>query len=219
MSETTDHITPAADPVADPAFAAALDAAIDHDRQQDYWDPDPRAHAKFGYPISKEQGQLLYVLARSIGATRVVEFATSIGISTLFLAAAMRDNAAAGGARGVVIGSEIIPEKVERATANLEAAGLAEWVDLRAGDAFETLAVVGGPIDLVLLDGWPTGRVPSVDKGVLDLLVPQMRTGALLLDDNCEPDVTAFLRDPANGFRSVGLPLERGSSELAVKVS
>lgn len=219
MSETrTNEPAPPVDPVADPTFQAALDAALKKDDDAGYWDPDPRAHAKFGYPLSVEQGQLLYILARATGATRVVEFATSIGISTLFLAAAVRDNAAGSGTEPIVIGSEIVPEKVATARANLEAAGLSRYADVREGDAFETLRDVGGPVDLLLLDGWPTGTLPSIDRRILDVVVPQMRVGALLLDDNGEPDVIAYLRDPANGFRSAALPFERASSELAVKV-
>lgn len=204
---------PAADPVFDPAVAAAIAAALAADDAPEPWDPDPYAHKDFGYPLSTKQGELLYVLARAIGATRVVEFATSIGISTIYLAAAVRDN---GG--GVVIGSEIVDEKVAIARRNVTAAGLGDFVEIRPGDALSTLVDVGGPVDLVLLDGWPTGAQPSIDRRVLDLLVPQMRPGALLVDDNGEPDVIAYLRDPAGPFRSVDLVLDRGATEIAVKV-
>lgn len=192
----------------DPAIATVLEQVLDEDNG---WNPDPFAHREHGYPISAEQGELLYVLARATGARRVVEFATSIGFSTICLAAAVRDN---GG--GLVIGSEIVPEKVERARTNLAAAGLSDYADIRPGDALETLHDVG-PIDLVLLDGWPTGRRPSIDFRVLEILAPQMRSGALLVDDNCEPDVVEFLRDPGNGFRSVSLPTSGSPTELAVR--
>src|SRR6185437_16849342 len=52
-------------------------------------------------PVSREQGHLLYLVARSIDARRIVEFGTSFGISTIYMAAAVKDN---GG--GVVVGSE-----------------------------------------------------------------------------------------------------------------
>ena len=85
-------------------------------------------------PLSPEAGRFAYLVARSLGARRIVEFGTSFGISTLYLAAAVKDN---GG--GLVIGSEIEPGKVVQARANVEAAGLSKYVDIREGDALETL--------------------------------------------------------------------------------
>jgi predicted O-methyltransferase YrrM len=81
-----------------------------------------------------EQGDLICLLCRALGAERVAEFASSIGVSTIYFATAIRDN---GG--GTVIGSEIAPQKLATARHNLEAAGLADQVDLRFGDARETL--------------------------------------------------------------------------------
>ena len=83
--------------------------------------------------MSPAQGQLLYLVARALAARRIVEFGTSFGISTLYLAAAVRDN---GG--GSVIGSEIEPTKHRAATAHLAEAGLAAGADVRLGDARET---------------------------------------------------------------------------------
>src|SRR5262249_61629478 len=68
-------------------------------------------------PLSQETGTFAYLVARSLGARRIVEFGTSFGISTIYLAAAVRDN---GG--GVVIGTEIEPGKVRPGMANLPAA-------------------------------------------------------------------------------------------------
>jgi predicted O-methyltransferase YrrM len=73
-------------------------------------------------PVSRATGRLLYMLARSVRARTIVEFGTSFGISTLHLAAALRDN---GGGR--LIGSEFEPSKIARARANLGAADLSIW--------------------------------------------------------------------------------------------
>jgi predicted O-methyltransferase YrrM len=89
----------------------------------------------FPLAVSRETGLLLYMLARSSGARTIVEFGTSFGISTLYLAAALRDN---GG--GVLITSEFEPSKVERARGNLIAGGLIDLVEIRQGDALQTLA-------------------------------------------------------------------------------
>ncbi len=134
----------------------------------------PEAMKELYIPVSPEQGQLLYLTARAIGARRIVEFGTSFGISTLYLAAAVHDN---GG--GLVVGSEIEPGKHARAVAHLEEAGLTEVTDVRLGDALETLRELPEPIDLVLLDGWKDLYLP-----VLELVTPRLRPGAVVLADN-----------------------------------
>lgn len=100
-------------------------------------------------PVSREAGQLLYMLARSTGAKTIVEFGTSFGISTLHLAAALNDN---GGGR--LITTEFEPSKVARARRHLTEGGLIDLVEIREGDALKTLATsLPDVIDLVLLDG------------------------------------------------------------------
>src|SRR5438128_8597656 len=91
-------------------------------------------------PLTAKQGRLVYQIARSIGARRIVEFGSSVGISTIHFAAAMRDN---GG--GIVVGTDIEPTKVARARANIEQAGLSAYVEIREGDAERTLVDPGGP--------------------------------------------------------------------------
>jgi len=173
---------------------------------------DPNAYAEFGFSIHPEQGELIYLLCRAINAARVVEFATSIGMSTLYFAAAIRDN---GG--GTVIGSEIVGEKAAAARRNFGDAGLAEWVDLRVGDARETLQELGGPVDFVLIDGWPGGDGPSLARQVMAIVAPQLRRGGLVMNDNGETDYLDYVRDPANGFLSMSLPL-KGGTELSIKL-
>ena len=174
---------------------------------------DPFDYAEYGFSIVPDQGDLIYLLCRGMGATRVVDFATSIGMSAIYFAAAMRDN---GG--GTVIGSELVPEKVATARRNLGDAGLADYADIREGDARQMLRDLGGPVDFALIDGWPNGQGPSLAREVIEILAPQIRTGGYVVNDNAEPDFLQFIRDPANGFISVSLPL-KGSSELCVKVS
>ena len=134
----------------------------------------PEALRDVYIPVSPEQGRLLYLEARALGARNVVEFGTSFGISTIYLAAAVKDN---GG--GCVVGSEIEPSKHAQAVANLKEAGLDACVDVRLGDALETLREVPEPVDLVLLDGWKDLYLP-----VLELLTPRLRRGAVVVADN-----------------------------------
>lgn len=174
---------------------------------------DPHAYAEQGFSIHPEQGELIYLLCRGMRAARVAEFATSVGMSTLYFAAAMRDNGA-----GIVIGSEIVPAKVETARRNLAEAGLAEYAEIREGDARQTLRDLGGPVDFVLIDGWPREEGPSLAREVIEIVAPQLRIGGYVMNDNAESDYLAFIRDPRNGFISMTLPL-KGGTELSLKVA
>jgi predicted O-methyltransferase YrrM len=147
-------------------------------------------------PVSRATGRLLYMLARSIRARSIVEFGTSFGISTLHLAAALRDN---GGGR--LIGSEFEPSKISRARENLAAAGLSDLVEIREGDALETLARdLPDSIDFVLLDGAKT-LYPSI----LSLIEGRLRSGALIVADNADssPEYLARVRSATDGYLSV----------------
>jgi predicted O-methyltransferase YrrM len=176
-------------------------------------DYDPAKYADYGFSIHPEQGALIYLLCRAMRAARVVEFASSIGMSTLYFAAAVRDN---GG--GTVIGSELVPAKVTAARRNLADAGLSSYADIREGDAGQTLRGLGGPAGFALIDGWPLGGGPSLARQVIEIVAPQLRTGGYVLNDNGEPDYLEFIRDPANGFLSMTLPL-KSSTELSVKIA
>jgi predicted O-methyltransferase YrrM len=146
--------------------------------------------------VGPETARLLYVLARSTRARAIVEFGTSFGISTIHLAAALRDN---GGGR--LVGSELEPTKVAQARANLTEAGLADLVDVREGDALETLARdLPETIDLVLLDGHK-----ALYPRILELLGPRLRPGACVVADNADasPEYMARVREAGGEFLSV----------------
>jgi predicted O-methyltransferase YrrM len=101
--------------------------------------------------LDRDKAMFCYLLCRSMRARCVVEAGTSYGVSTLYLAAAVRDNQVEN---GVVIGTEYEPRKVEIARRNFEQAGLSEFIDLREGDLRQTLRDVGGPVDFMLVDIW-----------------------------------------------------------------
>ena len=149
----------------------------------------------FPLPISRETGALLYMLARSCGARTIVEFGTSFGISTLHLAAALRDN---GGGR--LTTSEFEPSKVARARKNLTEGGLIDLVDIREGDALKTLSVdLPETIDLLLLDG-----AKALYTEVLSLAERRLRPGALIVADNADfsPEYLERVRSTAAGYMS-----------------
>lgn len=124
--------------------------------------------------LERERAEVCYLLCRSLQATRVVEVGTSFGISTLFLAAAVRDN---GG--GTVIATEYEPSKAAVARGNWARAGLSEFIDLREGDLTETLRVIEGPVDFALFDIW----APAV-RPALRHILPHLRLGGILVADN-----------------------------------
>jgi predicted O-methyltransferase YrrM len=155
-------------------------------------------------PISADAGRLLYALVRAIRPQTVVEFGTSFGISTIYLAAAVTDNGT-----GQVITTELSSKKAAAARANLQEAGVAGPVTVLEGDALQTLAGVAGPVGLVLLDGWKDLCLP-----VLRLLESALAPGALVAADDITHERMAgyldFIRDPTNGYISVAFPVEDG---------
>src|SRR5919108_6441724 len=74
--------------------------------------------------LDRNKAEFCYQVCRSLGATRIVEAGTSFGVSTIFLAAAVRDNVRAAGGEGVVIATEYESRKADAARANFAAAGL-----------------------------------------------------------------------------------------------
>lgn len=149
--------------------------------------------------VPPDFGRLLYTLARAARVRTIVEFGTSFGISTIHLAAALRDN---GGGR--VVTSEFDSGKAEQAKKNLTAAGLEEFVEFRIGDALQTLVEPAGEIDMVFLDG-----AKHLYLDVLKLLDPRLRSGAILASDNTDHDgmeeFLDYIRNPLNGYASAAI--------------
>lgn len=162
------------------------------------------------YPlaVSRETGVLLYMLARSCGARTIVEFGTSFGLSTLYLAAALRDN---GGGR--LITSEFEPSKAARARQNLTEGGLIDLVEIREGDALHTLRNdLPETIDFLLLDG-----AKALYLEILDLMENRLKPGALILADDADesPDYVARVRSKAVGYMSAPLTTD---VELSIRL-
>ena len=164
--------------------------------------------------LDRDKGEFCYQLCRSIGASRIIEAGTSFGVSTMYLAAAVRDNQSK---KGVVIGTEHEPTKVKVALQNFEEAGLSEFIDLREGDLRETLKKVGGSVDFMLVDIW------NVALPALELVSSYLRPGAIVVCDNTTVSAEAyrgyfkFVNDPKNQFRTMTIPF-RGGLELTVRV-
>jgi predicted O-methyltransferase YrrM len=155
-------------------------------------------------PISANGGELLYILVRARRPATIVEFGTSYGISTLYLAAAVADNGT-----GSVVSTELSSVKVAAARANLVEARLSDHVAILPGDAMTTLNDIRGPIDLVLLDGWKDLCLP-----VLRSLESRLSPGALVVADDINlPSLSNYLeyvRNPASGYVTVAFPVDDG---------
>lgn len=163
--------------------------------------------------LDPANGVFCYLLARALQARQIVEFGTSFGVSTIYLALAVRDN---GGGR--VISTEMVPEKAARAREHLHEAGVADLVEIREGDALQTLHELAEPVDMLLNDGFPRFVLP-----VLQMVAPRMRAGAVALCGNAalfsadHADYLRWVRDPTNGFRSMKLAMAL-AGEFSVKV-
>jgi predicted O-methyltransferase YrrM len=177
--------------------------------------------------LDRPKAEFCYYLCRALRARRVVEAGTSFGVSTLFLAAAVRDNlqqearVAPGFSRKfesndsdhtpVVIGTESEPEKARLARSHFDETGLAKFIDLREGDLRDTLVDVEGPVDFMLIDIWTPMARPA-----LGLVAPSLREGAIVVCDNslqfreAYREYFDFVNDPRNGFRTMTLPFEGG---------
>jgi predicted O-methyltransferase YrrM len=149
-------------------------------------------------------GELLYILVRATRPATIIEFGTSYGISTLYLAAAVADNG-----MGSVVSTELSRAKVAAARANLIEARLSDHVEILPGDAMTTLNDIRGPVDLVLLDGWKDLCLP-----VLRSLESRLSAGALIVADDINlPSMNTYLeyvRNPANGYVTVAFPVDDG---------
>ncbi len=163
-------------------------------------------------PVDKDAGRFLYAVVRGAAPGTVVEFGTSFGISTIYMAAAIRDRG-----NGSIITTELHAGKAESARKNFEQAGLLNVIDLRVGDALQTLTHLKPDVSVVFLDGWKNLYLP-----VLQLLEPVLAPGALIIADdlNLFPDVLkpylAYVQQPTNGYISVTIPIG-DAMELSVR--
>jgi predicted O-methyltransferase YrrM len=163
--------------------------------------------------LEKDKAEFCYALCRALGARCIVECGTSFGVSTLYLAAAIRDN---GG--GQVIATEWEAAKARVARRNFAAAGLSQFIDLREGDLADTLKVIDGPVDFVLLDIWAEAVMPAILN-----IAPHLRQAAVIIADNTESArrgyeaYFTFVADPKNRLKTLTLPFP-GGLEMTVRV-
>ena len=161
--------------------------------------------------VAPEVGRLIYLLVRSRRPGLVVEFGTSFGLSTMHISAALRDNGF-----GRLVTTEQSASKASRAAQHLTQAGLSDLVEIRQGDAFQTLSGIDG-IDVLLLDGWKPLYLPMLRQ-----MEPELSPGCLVIADDVISmseklaPYLAYVRDVANGYLSCEIPLDDGL-ELSIR--
>lgn len=160
-------------------------------------------------PISQDQGEFIYHTILERDCKTIIEFGTSFGISTLFLGAAARKT------NGRVITTEIVTSKADRARKNFEKAGLSDVIDLRVGDALETLKDNTEQIDFLLLDGWKDLYLPLFRQ-----LEPFLQEGAIIYADNinmadAQPYVE-YINDYSHKY--ISQTTHQGKAELTTRV-
>jgi predicted O-methyltransferase YrrM len=170
---------------------------------------------EFLLPVGEDVGRLLHTLILAHRPRRILELGTSYGYSTLFLADAAR---AVG---GQVITMELADFKQAHAAEQMAAAGLADQVEFRCGDAVAMIEADDGPFDFVLLDIWKELYLPCFEA-----LYPKLSEEGIIAADNMidPPDHREDVREYRVGVRAKGnlqqvlLPFGQGI-ELAVKWS
>lgn len=168
-------------------------------------------HERSFMAVAPEVGKLLYLLVRSRQPQLVVEFGMSFGLSAIHIASALHDNGS-----GRLVTTELSSKKVRQAGMHLEQAGLRHLVDIRQGDAFQTLTNVTG-IDLLMLDGWKPLYLP-----LLKQLEPKLSPGCLVIADDVASmadkltPYLAYVRDTSSGYVSSTIPIDDGL-ELSIR--
>ena len=160
--------------------------------------------------VERETGRLLALLVRATNARELLEIGSSNGVSTIWLAAAARQNG------GRVTGTEILPGRAAEANRNLADAGLDAVAQVVAGEARATVASLPGPFDLVFIDAEKDDYVHH-----LETVVGQVRPGGLILADNViSHDLSAYqaMLRSRRDVKTVTVPIDRGV-EFTVKTA
>ncbi len=144
----------------------------------------PKDFANAYLPISRQQGEALKQLIIQNNFKNVVEFGTSFGISTIYLADAVKQTG------GKVITTELIDTKAKVAEQNIAKAGLEEYVEIRLGDAMDTLKGETQTIDFLFLDGWKDLYLP-----LFKMLEPYFHKNTLIYADNMDMAGTKIYGD------------------------
>ncbi len=160
--------------------------------------------------LHPESTKLLHILIQAVRPTRLLEIGASRGYSTVTIADAARI------VGGHLTSLELSGKSIGIATANLDEAGVADYVDFIEGDARETLDTLTGTFDFVFLDCWD-----RLYPEIFPKLLPLIKPGALIFSDNVTPGMTesdAFLEvlKSYQEIETVDVPIGR-DVEVSIK--
>lgn len=155
--------------------------------------------------VSPEIGRIIYSLIRLNKPNLIVEFGTSMGISAIHIASALKDNGF-----GRLITTELNENKINSAIQNINQADLSNLVEFRLGDALETLSDISN-IDVLILDGWKELYLP-----LLKQLESKLSKNCLIIADDINlmtevlDEYLKYVRNPDNGYTSCTIDLDDG---------
>ncbi|KAJ2999368.1 hypothetical protein NUW58_g6 [Xylaria curta] len=168
--------------------------------------------------LEEDKALFVYHLCRTLSATRVVEAGTSFGLSTIYLALAVGQNASRLDPEqkrtAKVIATENEPGKIALARQHWKEAGeeVEPWIELREGDLRQTLASdLPSEIDFVLFDIWTPMVLPT-----LRVLEPSLKKGAVIVADNVTSSADGYrefyeyVEANRSAYRTLVLPYAGG---------
>ena len=190
--------------VDDPLIAQKLEELY-RDAEQRNRNPQITSLNELYMALSPEQGRFLHDLIIENNCRNIVEFGCSFGISALFFAAAAKKSGAG------IITTELVAQKASAAIQHFAAAAVLDLIDLREGDALETLKEGVENIDFLLLDGWKDVYLP-----LLLQLEPKLADGAHIYLDNADmSDVQPVLQYISEDPRFASQSMHGGKGVLA----
>ncbi len=167
------------------------------ERPAAFADLERRAH-EHGWPlVGPVQGQFLYLLAKTSGARDGLEIGTATGYAAMWLLKAIVSNG------GVLEAIERKPERIALAQASIASAGYSDHFRVHEGEWFSELMQLRGPYDLVFLDILRnlTNAVDSLRA--LELCVPLIRPGGIMIVDNVLCNGLVLEEDAAPTVRGI----------------
>jgi predicted O-methyltransferase YrrM len=144
--------------------------------------------------VSPHQGKLLHLLAKMIGAKKILEIGTLGGYSSIWMARALPPG-------GRLVTLEFEPRHAEVARQNIHAAGLSERAEVIVGPALETLPKLAGPFDFVFIDadkentaGYFTHALGLTRPGGVIIVDNVVRNGEIVNPRSADPGVAGVRR-------------------------
>ena len=144
--------------------------------------------------VSPPQGKLLHLIARALGARRILEIGTLAGYSAIWMGRALPPD-------GRLITLEVDGHHAEVARKNIARADLSDRVEVRIGAALDTLPKLAGPFDLTFIDA-DKANIPEYfswaqrlsRKGSVIIVDNVVRNGAVIEENSSDPAVLGVRR-------------------------